>query len=110
MRRSLALVPLLALAGCGGGSSSSSKETAKVTTTEGTTSTAQSKPAAHTVTLTDAKSRFRITVPRGYALSVHKGLYVMKKGAATITYSRVTSPTAPETYDATLRKTISVTA
>src|ERR1700712_4517082 len=103
MRRSSIFVSLglLAVAGCGGSTASGGSGTAapharKRAQTRG-------KRAAASVTLTDAKSRFRITVPQGYGLAVHKGVYVMRKGTATLTYSRVTTPTSTSAYRDALR-------
>ena len=97
----LMVLVLLALAGCGGSSDSGGAGTA---TTDAARTTTTAKPAADTVTLTDPGSRFRITVPAGYALSVRKGVYVMRKGPATLTYSRVTTPTSPAAYQGALRR------
>ena len=57
------------------------------------------------VTLRDAPSGFTIKAPSGYSLSVSKGVYVLKKGASTLSFSRsVTTVTAAQFGTALLQQ------
>ncbi len=73
----LALVAALALAGSGAG-------------------------AGGFVTLRHAQSGLTINVPAGYRLSVSKGVYVLKKGSSTLSFSRSVTTVTPAQFGAAL--------
>ena len=57
------------------------------------------------VTLRDARTGFSVQAPRGFRLGVQKGVYVLRQGERTITFSRTVTDARPAAYgDALLRQ------
>lgn len=89
-----AVLGALLLAGCGGGS------------TEPDSPAAGKAGAAKTVRLTHAKSGFSIRAPRGFSLKVHDGVYVLRDGERSMSFSRAVTDATPEAYGKALLKQI----
>ena len=65
---------------------------------------AQKKSAstAAFVTLRHAASGFSIQAPAGFSLSVHSGVYLMRKGNISVGFSRTVTTVSPTQYGAAL--------
>lgn len=89
--------------GCGTGTASSGGEGAERASAAATVDARAA--AARTVTLRHRASGFTIRAPRGFRLAVEDGVYVLRKGAVTMSHSRTTSPAgAAELGDALLQR------
>jgi hypothetical protein len=97
-----AVLALGGVVGCGGDGSDEASGGKQVTT-----AAKEAPPApASWVTLRDKRTGFSVQAPRGYELEVHKGVYVMKQGDRTITFSRVVTGASPAAYGKALLRQI----
>ena len=96
-----ATLALVTPAGCGGDGEESTSAGKEITVP------AKRAPAAPAswVTLRDARTGFSVQAPRGFRLGVQKGVYVLRQGERTITFSRTVTDARPAAYgDALLRQ------
>src|ERR1700712_449938 len=70
-----------------------------------TTSPAKAAPSGW-LTLRHAPTRFTVQAPRGYALHEQKGIYVLRKGPRTLTFSRALTTVSPASYGDTLLRQV----
>lgn len=92
----LALAPNLACGGDDQGAASSPDHRG----------TKRAQSPAPWVTLTHEPSGFRIEVPTGFGLKVHKGVYILKKGKQSLSFSRSVTSVSPAEYGDALLKQI----